>query len=232
MPTVQQSTVRSWFVRDKFESQVASTRHDVCAVAAHRPEQMKQPSITRSGACVTAGALRQPTVLGWYTREELPEPAAAYASDAIPSASSGFMLPPINTATPDNCAICLGDLARPVELSCSHSFCWACLANASSVGSTYKCPLCRTEHILDPTILRERRDKFRADYRDWRKGSSRGAVGEVSDVSVPPVALPSRGGFVGTKRSGDVLLGSHNVQVDVMKVGREPTQQLGKQQTN
>ena len=55
--------------------------------------------------------------------------------------------PPLGSlaaAQPDNCAICLGGLSRPVELSCSHSFCYVCLANAAAVGANYSCPLCRT----------------------------------------------------------------------------------------
>jgi hypothetical protein len=80
------------------------------------------------------------------------------------------------------CAICLGTLSRPVELGCGHSFCWVCLANSPK---THTCPLCRKVHILDPAMLRERRDSFRKGYRAWRQGRAHGARGEVTNIARP-----------------------------------------------
>ena len=56
--------------------------------------------------------------------------------------------PPTSAPT---CAICIGALSRPVELSCGHSFCWVCLAAAAN-HANYACPLCRVVHILDPQV--------------------------------------------------------------------------------
>ena len=80
------------------------------------------------------------------------------------------------------CAICLGTLSRPVELGCGHKFCWVCLANAPRA---HACPHCRKVHILDPGMLRERRDAFRQGYRAWRMGRPHGARGEVTSIPRP-----------------------------------------------
>ena len=85
-------------------------------------------------------------------------------------------------ATLGSCAICLGRLCRPVELACGHQYCYTCLSTASA--TEYRCPQCRTVHILDPEMLKARRDSFRQGYRAWRMGEAVGAVGEVSDIPV------------------------------------------------
>ena len=46
------------------------------------------------------------------------------------------------------CPICLSMLSLPVILSCSHKFCFQCLANWST--QSQKCPVCRLEHPLHP----------------------------------------------------------------------------------
>ena len=46
------------------------------------------------------------------------------------------------------CPICLDVLSLPVILSCSHKFCFQCLANWST--QSQKCPVCRLEHPLHP----------------------------------------------------------------------------------
>lgn len=40
----------------------------------------------------------------------------------------------------------------PVRLNCSHSFCWACLAQASAKDVS-TCPVCRTEQKLNPISI-------------------------------------------------------------------------------
>ena len=46
------------------------------------------------------------------------------------------------------CPICLDTLSLPVILSCSHRFCFSCLASWST--QSQKCPVCRLEHPLHP----------------------------------------------------------------------------------
>ena len=46
------------------------------------------------------------------------------------------------------CPICLDTLTLPVILSCSHRFCFSCLAAWST--QSQKCPVCRLEHPLHP----------------------------------------------------------------------------------
>lgn len=46
------------------------------------------------------------------------------------------------------CPICLDVLTLPVVLSCSHRFCFSCLASWST--QSQKCPVCRLEHPLHP----------------------------------------------------------------------------------
>ena len=46
------------------------------------------------------------------------------------------------------CPICLDVLSLPVVLSCSHRFCFSCLASWST--QSQKCPVCRLEHPLHP----------------------------------------------------------------------------------
>ena len=46
------------------------------------------------------------------------------------------------------CPICLDTLSLPVILSCSHKFCFQCLATWST--QSQKCPVCRLEHPLHP----------------------------------------------------------------------------------
>ena len=46
------------------------------------------------------------------------------------------------------CPICLDVLTLPVILSCSHRFCFSCLASWST--QSQKCPVCRLEHPLHP----------------------------------------------------------------------------------
>ena len=47
-----------------------------------------------------------------------------------------------------SCPICLDTLTLPVILSCSHRFCFSCLASWSTLSQ--KCPVCRLEHPLHP----------------------------------------------------------------------------------
>ena len=77
---------------------------------------------------------------------------------------------------------------------------YVCLASAAS--ATCKCPLCRQEHILDPEMLKARRDSFRSGYRAWRRGKANGARGEVSGVALA-AASPGKNlqNKVGGKRS-------------------------------
>lgn len=58
---------------------------------------------------------------------------------------------------------------------------YVCLVSASS--NNHRCPLCRQQHILDPSALKSRRDSFREGYRAWRKGGANGARGEVGGVA-------------------------------------------------
>ena len=46
------------------------------------------------------------------------------------------------------CSICLDLLSMPVVLSCTHRFCYGCLATASF--HDHHCPLCKKETDLDP----------------------------------------------------------------------------------
>ena len=69
-----------------------------------------------------------------------------------------------------------------MELACGHQYCYTCLSTASA--TEYRCPQCRTAHILDPEMLKARRDSFRQGYRAWRMGEAVGSVGEVSDIPV------------------------------------------------
>ena len=48
-----------------------------------------------------------------------------------------------------------------------------------------RCPLCRAEHELSPAVLLTRSEAHRAGYKSWRKGSARGARGEVAGVTCP-----------------------------------------------
>jgi hypothetical protein len=82
----------------------------------------------------------------------------------------------------DICAICLAAPDGPVELSCGHGFCGRCLLTAASTAHA-KCPVCRVEHLLDPLLLRQRLQAFRAAYGGWRRGEGKGAKGEVGHVT-------------------------------------------------
>ena len=106
----------------------------------------------------------------------LPEIMNAPAADWLTAAAPAKTL---NIKEYLGCAICLGTLSRAVELACGHKFCWVCLANAPRA---HTCPLCRKVHILDPGMLRERRDAFRQGYRSWRMGRAHGARGEVTNI--------------------------------------------------
>lgn len=55
---------------------------------------------------------------------------------------------------PAKCPICLDDCVDPVELSCSHKFCWKCFVLGPVTSGEYRldrCPICRAEQPLDPT---------------------------------------------------------------------------------
>jgi hypothetical protein len=51
------------------------------------------------------------------------------------------------------CPVCLESIgaADPAQLSCSHTFCWACLATCAASGLR-SCPICRKEQSLDPAL--------------------------------------------------------------------------------
>eukprot|EP01050_Picozoa_sp_SAG11_P012023 SAG11_NODE_1310_length_5236_cov_2.603270_6_plen_281_part_00 len=102
---------------------------------------------------------------------------------------------------PLRCGICIGNLSRPVELACGHTYCWVCLVNAAQpIGrSKHTCPLCHKVHILDPNMLRERRDSYRRGYRAWRQGYPHGARGEVGTVKLPDLATRN---FAATQTTG------------------------------
>ncbi|KDO19071.1 hypothetical protein SPRG_15736 [Saprolegnia parasitica CBS 223.65] len=60
------------------------------------------------------------------------------------------LLPEAPVAHADaSCPICLYHLTSPVTLSCSHSFCWSCLAKAAE-HHIHACPLCRQVQSIDP----------------------------------------------------------------------------------
>jgi hypothetical protein len=86
----------------------------------------------------------------------------------------------------ESCAICLGNISRPIELSCSHRFCGVCLQGPMQDGmpSGYSCPLCRTMRIFDPEMLPERREEFRAGDCARGQGTSQGASGGNREIEL------------------------------------------------
>ena len=48
-----------------------------------------------------------------------------------------------------------------------------------------RCPHCRAPHLLDPDALRAAMEKYRKDYRSWRRGATKGSKGEVAKVTEP-----------------------------------------------
>ncbi|EQC31870.1 hypothetical protein SDRG_10388 [Saprolegnia diclina VS20] len=60
------------------------------------------------------------------------------------------LLPDAPAASADaSCPICLYHFTSPVTLSCSHTFCWSCLAKAAE-HHIHACPLCRQVQSIDP----------------------------------------------------------------------------------
>merc|ERR1719364_611719 len=69
--------------------------------------------------------------------------AQCIASEIMAAAKEGA--PPPDDYT---CAYCLEVLSMPVVLSCTHRFCYGCLAKASFHDD--HCPLCKKATDLDP----------------------------------------------------------------------------------
>jgi len=53
----------------------------------------------------------------------------------------------------DKCPICLEICTDPIELTCTHKFCWRCFVLGPVTSGEYRldrCPVCRAEQPLDP----------------------------------------------------------------------------------
>jgi len=99
-------------------------------------------------------------------------------------------LPPLLAS--EQCPICLGVMEQPMVLTCSHALCTTCATVCSASGHS-RCPVCRHPHLLDPKLLNERREKWRAAYGGWRRGACSGAVGEVASIVTPRRSKSDRG---------------------------------------
>lgn len=51
----------------------------------------------------------------------------------------------------EKCPICLDNCLFPITTECKHTFCWKCILNCSY--SFDKCPMCKTECTLDPSLI-------------------------------------------------------------------------------
>eukprot|EP01050_Picozoa_sp_SAG11_P016417 SAG11_NODE_2240_length_3647_cov_1.852311_1_plen_860_part_00 len=94
------------------------------------------------------------------------------------------------------CAICLQNMVKPVELPCTHEFCFDCLANASrsewrGLESRQQCPLCREKCVLDPRELKQRNIEYRINYANWRKGGA--GLTKGGHITHERVYHPTRG---------------------------------------
>jgi Zinc finger, C3HC4 type (RING finger) len=55
----------------------------------------------------------------------------------------------------ENCPICLETCVDPVQLACNHRFCWKCFVLGPVTSGEYRidrCPVCRSEQALDPSV--------------------------------------------------------------------------------
>eukprot|EP00933_Yihiella_yeosuensis_P061144 TRINITY_DN6396_c0_g1_i4.p1 TRINITY_DN6396_c0_g1~~TRINITY_DN6396_c0_g1_i4.p1 ORF type:complete len:1029 (-),score=186.45 TRINITY_DN6396_c0_g1_i4:249-3335(-) len=148
---------------------------------------------------------------GQHTREVLrevginPEPlfeSGVTVEEWSPEYLPGFIRVPVlekrlstgNIDGVNSCPICLltqENAGSMLQLSCGHCLCNCCAERCSSFGHE-GCPLCRHPHLLDPAILAQRSAQWREAYSSFRRGSSKGAAGELSSIGRPR----EKGGFM------------------------------------
>jgi hypothetical protein len=91
-----------------------------------------------------------------------------------------------------DCSVCLQELDEAsdncLSLRCGHRFCAPCLQRCSEAGLS-ACPTCRHPHELSPEVLAARAEAFRLGYKNWRRGSAKGARGEVDDITAVEAQL-------------------------------------------
>ena len=183
MPAALPSTMSLWYVRDEHSKErpldLAAIAAGYAAVPQAAVPAKHLSAVTtvdaRVGGRTPTGFLQQPTILGWFMREEEPEA-------------------PAPADTKEICGICLDVPDMPVELGCSHAFCSRCLMTAHDKHHN-RCPVCRHEHMLDPIALRDKMVAYRAAYGVWRKGGVKGAHGEpdiIGKVAITAAPISPR----------------------------------------
>jgi len=92
-----------------------------------------------------------------------------------------------------SCPICLDVLTLPVVLSCSHRFCFHCLALWST--QSQKCPVCRLEHPLHPDsyMVNSTLDEFlKANFPVRHKSTDEDELNESGHVNAIPKEVRDR----------------------------------------
>ena len=140
---------------------------------------------TRNGVCEPlAEAMFALDDLADFLRRKAPRRPTPASPLALAQSSS-------EVSTDLECDVCCVCLEKPspsalaevgmIRLWCEHAICITCGAKASEFSHRH-CPICRTPHTLDVNELRGRVSAFRSSYQSWRRGCSRGARAEVSDI--------------------------------------------------
>ncbi|KAF0700955.1 Aste57867_8525 [Aphanomyces stellatus] len=143
---------------------------------------------------ITSDLLLQPFYAGSYV-DQLYSQTAALVDSLVQSLAPNTRP---SSSLHASCPICLYHLTSPVTLSCTHTFCWSCLAKAAE-HHIHACPLCRQVQSIDP------RD-YEIDGLIKRFVRMYASVLDDLDADAPPAAILKHALDVATKHSDAIQM--------------------------